>query len=195
VISFFLPFGDAVRSGNRDQLMMPGEAWLYGRIEGQAFVSAMSVALVKLLGKSGYRAIAPSCSGDFYTTSEPDENGLSFTSNWSERHAAYACGLGTFGLSKGLITERGMAGRFGSIVTDLPLEPTARAYTSIYDFCIRCGACVTRCPGHAITLETGKNHQQCLDYQKTFLPRTLPRFGCGLCQTGVPCEKQKPIHK
>lgn len=35
-----------------------------------------------------------------------------FGSNWSERHAAYVCGLGTFGLSKGLITDKGMGRTF-----------------------------------------------------------------------------------
>ena len=32
-----------------------------------------------------------------------------YISTWSERHAMYAAGLGTFGLSKGLITKKGMA--------------------------------------------------------------------------------------
>ena len=44
-------------------------------------------------------------------------------SKWSERHAAYACGLGTFGLSKGLITEKGMAGRFASIIVSEVFGP------------------------------------------------------------------------
>ena len=34
-------------------------------------------------------------------------------------HAAYLCGLGTFGLSRGIITKPGMAGRFGSIMKTL----------------------------------------------------------------------------
>lgn len=53
--------------------------------------------------------------------------------------------------------------------------------------------CIQRCPGHAITLENGKDHHQCLQYQKTIMPRLLPRFGCGLCQTDVPCEHTKPL--
>ena len=40
-----------------------------------------------------------------------------YASNWSERHVAYVCGLGTFGC-QGLITSKGLAGRFGSIITD-----------------------------------------------------------------------------
>lgn len=38
------------------------------------------------------------------------------------------CGLGIFGLSKGLITSKGIAGRFGSIVTELQIIPNEREY-------------------------------------------------------------------
>jgi hypothetical protein len=46
------------------------------------------------------------------------------TSNWSERHSAYIAGLGTFCLSYSLISEKGCAGRYGTVVTDLDLEPS-----------------------------------------------------------------------
>ena len=36
-------------------------------------------------------------------------------STWSERHVAYVSGLGTFGLSGGLITAKGQAVRLGSV--------------------------------------------------------------------------------
>ena len=192
VISFFLPFSEAVRSSNRGQPSMPGEGWLYGRIEGQQLVKALCEAIAQWLREAGFAAVIPSSSERFWTVSEPDESGLSFTSNWSERHVAYACGLGTFGLSKGLITERGMAGRFGSLVTACPLPSTPRAYTQVYENCIRCGKCADRCPGGAISLEGGKDHSLCLAYQRTFLHQVQPRFGCGLCQTDVPCECSNP---
>lgn len=193
VFSFFLPFTEEVRAANRAQQAEPGQEWLYGRIEGQRFVFALCEALRQELEHMGFAAVTPSASEAFWTVSEPDENGLSYTSNWSERHAAYACGLGTFGLSKGLITEKGMAGRFGSLVTAAEIAPTPRAYTQVYEYCIRCGKCIRRCPGHAITLENGKDHHQCLQFQRTIMPRLLPRFGCGLCQTDVPCEHTKPL--
>lgn len=194
VISFFLPFTQAVRESNRVQHAVPGEAWLYGRIEGQRFVSALSQALMEKLCSEGYSAVVPSASPTFWTVSEPEgPDGPSYTSNWSERHAAYACGLGTFGLSKGLITAKGMAGRFGSIVTSWQAVPTPRAYTDVYEYCIRCGKCAQRCPGNAISLADGKDHHTCLMYQqKHIMPQAAPRFGCGLCQTGVPCEARRP---
>ncbi len=118
VVSFFLPFSQAVRAQNRAAQSLPSQAWLYGRVEGQRFVEALSLRLLQALQEAGFEAVAPSLSPDFWTVSEPETpDGPAFTSNWSERHAAYACGLGTFGLSKGLITRHGMAGRFGSLVT------------------------------------------------------------------------------
>ena len=87
-----------------------------------------------------------------------NESTLSYTSNWSERHVAFVCGLGTFGLSKGLITKKGIAGRFGSIITELTLSPDQREYHCIYEYCSMCGACVKNCPVNAISLDKGKNH-------------------------------------
>ena len=57
-----------------------------------------------------------------------------YGSMWSERHVAYVCGLGTFGLSKGIITRRGMAGRFCSLVTELELDADIRPYQGLYDY-------------------------------------------------------------
>ena len=192
VISFFLPFTQDVRMSNREQRSVPGEGWLYGRVEGQQFIWTLCSALEEALRENGFEVVVPSCSERFHTVSEPDGRGLSFTSNWSERHAAFACGLGTFGLSRGLITAKGMAGRFGSLITDWAVPPTSRGYTQVYEYCIRCGRCAQRCPGQAISLEKGKSHSRCLDYQKTILHCMLPRFGCGLCQTDVPCEYRNP---
>lgn len=148
VVSFFLPFSQAVRAQNRAAQSLPSQAWLYGRVEGQRFVEALSLRLLQALQEAGFEAVAPSLSPDFWTVSEPEApDGPAFTSNWSERHAAYACGLGTFGLSKGLITRRGMAGRFGSLVTSWQTPPTPREYDGPYDWCIRCGACAHSLPG------------------------------------------------
>ena len=40
----------------------------------------------------------------------------------------------------------------------------------------------------AIDLETGKNHGKCGLYLKISKVIHHPRYGCGLCQTKVPCE-------
>ena len=119
-------------------------------------------------------------------------NEKTFSSRWSERHAAFVCGLGTFGLSKGVITRKGTAGRFTSIIIPDRIEPDTRAYTGIYEWCVRCGACARRCPAEAITLEEGKDHNKCYAFQLKTGKLFYPRYGCGLCQTKVPCEARAP---
>jgi epoxyqueuosine reductase QueG len=116
-----------------------------------------------------------------------------YTSNWSERHAAHAAGLGTFSLSKGLITARGIAGRFISLITNAPFEPTPRPYTRFDEYCIYCGVCACNCPAKAISIEKGKNHPLC----SAFLDRTMEKhkpnyYGCGKCQVKTPCESGIP---
>ena len=123
-------------------------------------------------------------------------------SNWSERHAAYAAGLGTFSLNDGLITERGIAHRIGSVITDLPLLPTPRLFGDHRQHCLwhreqTCGLCVGRCPAGAITLD-GHDKEKCRDYVYGAVPEAVGgiygvvQTGCGLCQTRVPCEAMVP---
>ena len=104
---------------------------------------------------------------------------------------AFIAGLGTLSLNRSLITERGSAGRLGSVVTDLPLKPTPRYYKEIEENCTHCGACIHRCPPQAID-ETGKNHAICSNYLDGVLKQFSPRYGCGKCQTAVPCEERIP---
>lgn len=202
VISFFLPFTKEVKEGNKRDRLWPSEEWLHGRIEGQVFINKLCQYLKEQLESKGYKSIVPSMDGRFwsktgfnaaYTHSESDDRAsLSFTSNWSERHAAFVCGLGTFGLSKGLITKKGIAGRFGSIITELYLPPDKRDYEDIYEYCTMCGACVKNCPVNAITIEEGKNHTICSNFLDRTSEKYKPRYGCGKCQVGVPCESCAP---
>jgi epoxyqueuosine reductase QueG len=74
-----------------------------------------------------------------------------------------------------------MAGRFGSIVTELYLAPDKRNYRNAYEYCSKCDKCAENCPVNAISIEKGKNHTIC----SKFLDRTAeickPRYGCGKC--------------
>lgn len=197
VVSYFAPFSDYVVEGNRADNVVVGNGWLYARVEGQAFLTEINHFLEQWFESQGVKALSPYASEDFKYVFEAGssediaDKSLSFTSNWSERHVAFICGLGTFGLSKSLITKRGVAGRFGSVIVDAPLEVTPRQYTDIYEYCTMCGACM-RCPGGAITLENGKSHEQCSAYVHTTRVKYAPRFGCGKCQVKVPCERGIP---
>lgn len=197
VISFFLPFSQEIQKSNRSHRSLPSEEWLHGRHEGQALLFALCRHLAGLLEANGWNAVIPSLDPRFAAIEPPGTNdafppGTSYTSVWSERHVAYISGLGTFGLSKGLITERGICGRFGSLVTDAPAVPTSRPYTGLYDYCTRCGACVRRCPVDAIDPERGKDHFICSEYVTWTEEEYAPRYGCGKCQVGVPCASRRP---
>jgi epoxyqueuosine reductase len=182
VISCFFPFTERIRAANRTQ-GEPAKEWLYGRYEGAAFMDAACAFLRDAVEQAGGRAIAPSLDDRFAV--------VELRSNWSERHAAFIAGLGTFSLNRSLITEAGSAGRLGSVITDVALEPTPRAYTEFDEHCDHCGACVQRCPPHAIN-EDGKDNAVCAQYLKETKIRYQPRYGCGKCQTGLPCEAAIP---
>jgi epoxyqueuosine reductase QueG len=184
VLSVFFPFTERVRAGNAAASRTPAAEWLHGRIEGQKHIFALSSAAAERLRCAGFSAVAPSVDARFASKG--------FTSNWSERHVAFVCGLGTFGLSKGLITEKGIAGRFTSIVTNMEFEPTRRGYTELYEHCIFCGLCAERCPADAIAIETGKAHAPCFALLEETRALFAPRYGCGKCQVGVPCESGVP---
>ncbi len=190
VISFFLPFTELIRKSNQEQKAWPSAEWLHGRIEGHAVLVKLARHLQDILVKAGFKSVIPSLEAGFWSSSGGEAQ--MYTSNWSERHVAYLCGLGTFGLSKGLITRSGVAGRFGSIVTEAYFLPDQREYQDIYEYCLLCGACVKNCPVNAISLEKGKDHRICSKFLDKTQLRFHPRYGCGKCQTGVPCESGIP---
>lgn len=182
VIAYFLPFSKAVREANR-QGELPAVEWLYARIEGEMVNNALRKFLVEWFEQAGYQAMAPGLDTRFAVAER--------ISNWSERHVAYIAGLGTFSLSKSLITKAGSAGRVGSIIVSAELLPTPRDYQSFDEYCSKCGICIKRCPPQAID-ENGKNNNVCAAYLETTMARYKPRYGCGKCQTAVPCEAAVP---
>jgi epoxyqueuosine reductase QueG len=184
VISIFYPLTESVRKSN----YAPGDPsteWLYARIEGgdQCIPDSLTYLRDEFI-KEGIRAVIPSMEPEFKVFP-------GFTSNWSERHVAFIAGLGAFGLSKSFITVKGAAGRLGSIVTDLPWPATSRSCTDVYEYCNQCQACLRRCPSGAITPE-GKDKSVCSAYLGTTRTAYAPRYGCGKCQTNVPCEAGVP---
>jgi len=191
VISVFLPFTEQVRLANRQNMDWPADEWLHARIEGQALQNKICRFAEDLFKKNNFSALAPMIDSRFTSASPLTKDKTSqdyYTSNWSERHAAYAAGLGTFGLSKGLISRKGVAGRYISVITNAVFAPDERPYTGIYDYCIQCGACIRNCPASAISAEKGKNHYLCSEFLESTRAKYAPRYGCGKCQIKVPCE-------
>jgi len=191
VISFFLPYTETIRLANARDYHWPADEWLHGRYEGQLFLKNFSAYIKQLLQEVGFESLIP-VDDPRFSVGDANTNSK-FTSNWSERHIAYACGLGTFGLSKGIITEKGMCGRFGSILTELDLPKDIRPYKEIYEYCTMCGVCIYHCPAQAISLAEGKNSLLCSAFLDKVREQNSPRYGCGKCQVNVPCETGRPI--
>jgi epoxyqueuosine reductase len=201
VISYILPQTEATKADNRKEKTFPSERWARARIYGEKVNEELRRHLVEALTAEGCRAVAPALAPQFSRRISP-RYGMSST--WSERHAAHACGLGTFGLCAGLITPVGKAMRVGSVVTDIRLEPTPRPYTDHQAYCLFytrgiCKKCASRCPAGAIT-EAGKDKRLCLQHVIKTIPHVAAHYGfegygCGLCQTGVPCESKIPMQK
>jgi epoxyqueuosine reductase QueG len=58
---------------------------------------------------------------------------------------------------------------------------------------------VKRCPAGAIT-ERGHDKDRCKEYSDSKKPVIkklygIDIYGCGLCQTGVPCESRNPMNR
>jgi hypothetical protein len=119
----------------------------------------LSNYVVKLLQMFGHSTISP------YHTSWGSEFMMDFqyegvtsrqpVSPCPDREWARAAGLGTFGLSDMLITERGMAVILIVIMTSAPIPPSPKPTR---EYCLfyrdrSCTACVSRCPGQAICPE------------------------------------------
>ena len=200
ILSFFFPFSDEIRRSNRLENRLPSSQWLHGRIEGQAEIGRVCLYLEQLLEQAGWKAVTPALDPRFCSVEPPGSDPrfpeeASYTSIWSERHVAYISGLGTFGLSKNLITRQGSCGRFASVITDMPAPPAPRPYSGLYDYCTFCGVCIRRCLAEAISMETGKSHPLCAVYVDWSKEAFAPRYGCGKCQTAVPCQSGIPPAK
>lgn len=198
VISWILPQTQATKAEHRLPRRMPTERWARARIMGEAFNAKLRGHVVETLKEAGYEAVSPMIHPDWerYTSEK-----YSFASNWSERHAAYAAGLGTFGLCDALITPRGKAMRSGSAIARIGIPASPRPYEDHHAYCLwyakgTCKECAARCPVDAIS-EAGHDKEKCnayLQVTRKYVEDTFnfKGYGCGLCQTGVACESGIP---
>jgi epoxyqueuosine reductase QueG len=199
VICWVLPVTRKTRESNRRESRLPSREWAQTRSRGEQLNALLRRHLVGWLADRGYRAVAPQLSPVWQ---EYADTPAGIASSWSERHAAYAAGLGTFSLNDALITPRGIAHRLGSVVTDLILAPSERPYPDRRHNCLffregTCGLCIGRCPVGALSPQ-GHDKARCREFVYGEAPRAVgdlygvPATGCGLCQTGVPCEAAIP---
>lgn len=216
VIVWVLPFAEPIRISNRGR-RWPSRLYSLARNNGGALNFELGRRLAIILRRRGKASVAPNLLEEYDVYSSPQHT---FTSTWSQRHVAYAAGLGRFGLHGNLITPRGTCVRIGSIITNLDLESSYRENGSHKADCFKlrgegCDLCRARCPVGAITRDD-LDKEKCYAMRKAIRDRYLESYaadmdmrsapivkngkitqgyslGCALCQCGVPCEEHFPV--
>ncbi|MDR0198281.1 MAG: epoxyqueuosine reductase [Methanomassiliicoccaceae archaeon] len=111
------------------------------------------------------------------------------SSFFSHRHAAYLAGLGTFGVSNMLLTEKnGPRIRFTSVITTAELIHNGPSKVQLCTRCMRCG---NECPENAVAAGMYPNDitdkQRCVEYSAIL--RAEGRSPCGRCIFVCPVGK------
>ena len=194
VISIFIPYSEAVKKANNTYPKAEiAPHYVHAKNYTVPFINKLVEKLCLEINKKGYNTVVPSSeTARLKSAMAVFEGRKSYTSPWSERHIAYICGLGSFGIHKGIITEKGALGRFISIVTDMPLEADERQYSELYEYCTLCGACGRKCPADAITTAEGKDKVKCSVFVDSTKAKYAPLYGCAKCMCGVPCANGRP---
>lgn len=201
VVSIVFPQSMEAKIAQSREQKCPAREWIVSRGEWEPLMKEFSGKLVEKLESMGIRSVSIDLQPEF-STMQSETLGLS--SKWSHRHSAYLAGLGTFGLSEGLITEKGKAVRITSLIIEADLTPSDKPYSSYNEWCLyfrdgSCGICMKRCPVGAIT-DAGHDKTACEDYEEYFAAHYWPEdiergdyiLGCGLCQAGTPCQNKRP---
>ena len=203
VISIIFTTTKKTQLTSRPESVMGSARWQTAFYQGGTLLEMVLQHLVSRLEALGYQSVAPFCTEPkLFLWQFPDGP----TSDWSEKHVAYAAGLGTFGRNTNLITTKGAALQYGSVITDLGLTPTPRAGDNYQADCLyyrlgSCQRCIQRCPSGALS-EQGLDKKKCFFYHEVELPRISRQLGretegnyhpiCALCLTKVPCESRIP---
>lgn len=197
IIAYFVPFTKELAKANRMDTLLASPEWARAYEETNALFAELNSKLITFIQENaGLAGITPKAATF-------DQKLL--ISDWSQRHVAYAAGLGTFGINNMLLTRHGCCGRFSTVVTNLNLAPDAPIES---DFCLykkngTCGACVKHCPTGALTTDgydRFKCYALCQENAKIYNMfgssyttedgtgvNSVGSEVCGKCITGSPC--------
>ena len=197
VISIFVPFAKQLIDSNRKN-KTPSPEWCLAYTETNQLLDCLTERLGALIDSMGFTWTRHSASHHLSHNHNPKTSVREMTSAWSQRHVAYIAGLGTFGRNHLLITDKGCAGRFSSILTAMPLQATTRPA----EYCLQkrghaCEKCVAACPPRALE-ENRIDRKKCWEYlvAQNAISRKhdLPIVNvCGKCASNGPCRMKKPI--
>ncbi|MFT8315799.1 MAG: hypothetical protein ABF633_16355 [Clostridium sp.] len=212
VLSIVFPYTSFIRDKYSNGSDLPPEIYSLSRHIASYFIPDVLSKLAEYIKSKGFYAVVGIKSPSF---KENVSSADKLYATWSERHAAFAAGLGKFGLHAALITEAGCNVRLGSIITNAPLEITPRTDDEPYGNCLfyknnTCKKCVVHCPINAVS-EYGHNKIICFkqrnrvrdemrarlggiidDSIKHLCSKDNLRAGCALCQFDVPCMDKNP---
>lgn len=195
VVAFFFPVSAEIRTRHRAARTATNEAWNYGYGKHGQVTNAFLAGMTAEMERQGVKTFIPTKDPSFKIERQPvmhgDKEDMHYSTSWSNRHIAFATGLGTFGIHRHLITQKGCSGVLASMILDWEMASTATAGKDPYENCIHCGACVKRCPAGAISLENLRNLKECAAYAASLRTESDPGY-CGKCLVGIPCESVSP---
>lgn len=196
IIAYFVPFTKELAKTNKNGILASPE-WAQAYEETNALFGELNEALIEFIHAQSMEAdITPKA-----TTFDQSR----LISDWSQRHIAYAAGLGTFGLNNMLLTKQGCCGRFSTVITNLDFDADGPLEEELCLFKKngKCKACVRNCPTGALTVDgydRFKCYALCRENAKLYTEfgssytnedgigaNSIGSEVCGKCVTGSPC--------
>lgn len=182
VVSFFLPFSEDIVLSNRNNEEVSCE-WAKAYIIANSLINDISENIIQYLSEKGIKAATIKATHNF------DEKTLK--ASWSHRSAAYISGIGKFGVNRMLITEKGCAGRYGTVIISHEIEADKRLdeeYCTYYKTggCLKC---IEACPVSALHIDSFDKFT-CYDQ----LLKVSDKFkDIGLCDVCGKCIAHCPV--
>ena len=180
VMAFFIPFAPAIVLANRGGGV--AREWAEAYLKTNALINSICEKVTIFLSEKEIEAKTVRATHTY------DQKTL--LASWSHRSVGFIAGLGRFGLNRMLITAKGCAGRYGSLVFAAKVTPDQR---NDEEFCIglrtgECRYCLDVCPVEALKpdgLDRSKCNERLLENSKHFTELGLCDV-CGKCVVG-PC--------
>ncbi|MCP4024423.1 MAG: epoxyqueuosine reductase, partial [Desulfobacteraceae bacterium] len=193
VVSFFIPLSKEIAKENHKG-EFPSRSWGKTYEATNKLIENFCRHIKEYLSGKGYETALTPATHNF----DPKK----LVSQWSHKHLGYICGIGRFGVNAQLITPSGCAGRYGSLVTNAPLEDSplvTEKELCLYKNGHKCLVCAKRCPVKAVRPDDVIDRQRCwkrLNYNRdeTDILKGLEKTThvCGKCQVVVPCSFKIP---
>lgn len=199
VISYYIPFTKELAKSNEDiesctdkgsGFEYCSDKWARAYIELNTLMTELNTELVNYIQSKGFEAAVPTKATAF------DKNII--MARWSQRHIAYAAGLGTFGMNNMLISSKGCCGRYNSIVTAIPISLITPDVPFTEERCLfkkkgSCGVCMQRCPVQVLKPDPNNEkapafnrvacYESCLKNDAKYPGADV----CGKCVTSAVC--------